>query len=170
MNSSSEVWVACLPNYEASDLGRVRRSTPGRKTYPGKVMAAKLIKVGYYVVAPTIDGKNKTFYVHDLVAGAFIGPKPEGLQVNHIDGDKRNNTPSNLEYVTRNENMEHASKTGLMASGTNHPQSKLTPHSVESLRADKQAGASYSKLAAKYGVSIATAFNADKGNNWSHVK
>lgn len=170
MNPSIEIWQECLPNYEASSFGRVRRSTPGRKTYAGRVMTAKLLKIGYFAVAPTVNGKNKTFYVHDLVAAAFIGAKPEGMHVNHIDGNKENNLPLNLEYVTRMENMDHAARTGLMAAGQKLPQSKLTPESVQSLRADKRAGFSYSKLAAKYGVSIATAFNADKGNNWNHVK
>ena len=103
-------------------------------------------------------------------AAAFIGAKPEGMHVNHIDGDKTNNATTNLEYVTRKGNMEHAARTGLMVRGATHHQSKLTPATVVQLRQDQSAGMSYSKLAAKYGVSIATAFNAAKGNNWNHVE
>jgi hypothetical protein len=159
-----------VPNYEVSSLGRVRRSTPGRRTFAGKLMAAKLLRVGYYVVAPTVDGKNKTFYVHDLVAAAFIGPKPEGLHVNHIDGVKTNNQPCNLEYVSRAGNMAHASRIGLMTRGEEHPQSKLTEQTVIALRNDRAAAMSFSRLARKYGISIATAFNAAQGKTWSHVK
>lgn len=166
----NEEWRECIPNYQVSNLGRVRRSAPGRKTYDGKVMTPKLIRIGYYVVAPTVQGSNKTFYIHDLVASAFIGQKPQGMHVNHIDGDKKNNSASNLEYVTRKGNMEHAARTGLMVHGAKHHQSKLNPISVAQLRCDRAAGISYSKLANKYGVSIATAFNAVNGKNWSHVK
>lgn len=59
------------------------------------------------------NNKRKTFKVHRLVAQAFI-PNAEGKpQINHKDGDRRNNHVSNLEWVTGSENMVHAYGTGL---------------------------------------------------------
>ncbi|MBE9142094.1 HNH endonuclease signature motif containing protein [Planktothrix mougeotii] len=56
---------------------------------------------------------GKTFLVHRVVWEAFNGEIPQGLQINHIDGNKANNSLSNLELVTPAENIRHAVKTGL---------------------------------------------------------
>jgi hypothetical protein len=47
----------------------------------------------------------KKFKVHDLIAGAFLGEKPENYDVDHINGNRADNRPSNLRYVTRSENL-----------------------------------------------------------------
>jgi hypothetical protein len=167
---SAEEWrPSMVPNYEVSSLGRVRRSAPGRKTYAGRVMAPVVLKIGYVAVSPTVDGRNRTFYIHELVADAFIGPRPSGASVNHIDGVKTNNVPANLEYVTHAENMRHAANAELMVRGEDHPQHKLTEDGVRQLRVDRAGGMSFSKLAAKHGISIATAFNVVNRKYWSHV-
>lgn len=53
-------------------------------------------------------GVKRSVGMHRLVAAAFIGPCPDGLEVNHKDGDKKNNRVENLEYVTHRENILHA--------------------------------------------------------------
>lgn len=164
----TEEWRPCLPNYEVSNLGNVRRSTPGRKTFAGRVLRAQLMTIGYYSVRPTVDGKNVPFYVHDLVAAAFIGPKPEGHSVNHIDGIKRNNWPSNLEYVTHAGNMRHAAEAGLLARGEQHGSSRLTESDVAGIREDRRSGLSYSQIARKRAVAISHAWQIVQGNAWSH--
>lgn len=52
-------------------------------------------------------------YVHRLVAEAWIGSIPEGYEVNHKDANKWNNKVSNLEIVTKSENIRHAFENGL---------------------------------------------------------
>lgn len=165
----TEQWREFMPNYEVSDAGRIRRSTAGCKTHAGRVMRLQQMSIGYLSARPTFAGKNVVIYVHDAVALAFIGPKPAGASVNHIDGNKTNNLPSNLEYVSHAENMRHAAAAGLMAHGEAHPAAKLNDDAVRALRADRGAGLSFSRLARKYGISIATAYHAANGTNWKHI-
>ncbi len=69
----------------------------------------------YYrsVVKLKKDGKGKQFKVHRLVAEAFILNPENKLEVNHLDGNPLNNKVNNLEWCTRQENIDHAIETGL---------------------------------------------------------
>lgn len=58
---------------------------------------------GYMIM--NVEGKTRT--VHSLVAEAFLGPRPYGYDIDHIDGNKLNNNASNLRYVTHEDNMKH---------------------------------------------------------------
>lgn len=66
---------------------------------------------GYLEVSLRVNGITVTKRVHRLVYEAFCGCTD--LEVNHIDGDKANNSLANLEVCTRKENMEHAKRKGL---------------------------------------------------------
>jgi len=68
---------------------------------------------GYQSVMLYKDKKGKNFYVHRLVAEAFLDKVDGKTCVNHIDGDKTNNCVSNLEWATHSENMYHANAIGL---------------------------------------------------------
>lgn len=69
---------------------------------------------GYYKVGLACgDGTHKQISVHTLVAKHFIPNPYDHKQVNHIDGDKSNNTASNLEWCSSAQNIEHAFKTKL---------------------------------------------------------
>ena len=58
-----------------------------------------------------INGKN--FYRHKIIAYCFLGERPKGYQVNHKDGNKLNNDVSNLEYVSKKQNYQHALNNNL---------------------------------------------------------
>lgn len=73
---------------------------------------------GYIKVSLSRDGIGHTKPIHRLVAEAFLGKK-EGLDINHIDGDKTNNDLSNLEWCTRGENNRHAYRIGLKTPSKN---------------------------------------------------
>ena len=63
---------------------------------------------GYDIVCLSLNNKQSQYSVHRLVATKYI-PNPENKpQVNHKDGDKKNNKVSNLEWVTQSENIKHS--------------------------------------------------------------
>jgi len=56
---------------------------------------------------------NKSYHIHQLVAKFYLGERPENYVVNHKDGNKLNNKPTNLEYVTIAENIKHSVENGM---------------------------------------------------------
>lgn len=95
---------------------KTREVGQGRmRTYPEKWLVPFVTDDGYARVTLSDHGKSKTIRVHQLVAMTWIGPRPSlAHEVNHRDGVKLNNHFTNLEWVTRSENMRHAYATGLV--------------------------------------------------------
>lgn len=84
----------------------------------------------------TQEGKKKTYRVHRLVMMAFKPIKDmDKLEVNHIDGDKKNNALSNLEWCSSSENQKHAFQTGLQQprKGEKSNFSKLTQADIDKI-------------------------------------
>lgn len=92
--------------YQVSNTGEIKRTF---KTGKEKNLKGSLTS-GYPSICLSAGNSRKTFYIHRLVAEAFLD-KPEtneALEVNHKDGDRRNNNVENLEWVTLRENQLHA--------------------------------------------------------------
>jgi hypothetical protein len=90
-------------NYEVSTLGNVRNVDTSR------ILKSRDNGNGYLIVKLYKNGKQKTFYVHRLVAFAFIeNDEPtKKTDVNHIDENKYNNHVNNLEWTTHDDNVHH---------------------------------------------------------------
>lgn len=109
--------------YEVSNTGKIRSvdrlvvySNNKRRVYKGIIKKLSTDKDGYLKVNLYNKDKNECNKVHCFVANAFL-PKIDGKdKINHKDGNKKNNNVSNLEWVTHEENMYHASKMGLVKS------------------------------------------------------
>ena len=93
--------------YSVSSLGKVKRRSTGR------ILAPYPDASGYPVVKPSQCSVRKSLKVHSLVAKAFLGPRPQGKVVHHVDGNKWNAAASNLMYVSPKENTRLAIKDGL---------------------------------------------------------
>ena len=101
--------------YQVSNLGRirsldraVRHAYRGTQSIKGHILTPCRGNGPYYSVMLSKDGKAKSLRVHRLVATAFV-PNPDRLNcVNHKDGDKLNNSASNLEWCTHRHNTQHA--------------------------------------------------------------
>ncbi len=102
-----EEWRSVHEDYLVSESGVVRRTKGGRSK--SRCLKLSVHRQGYLRVWIYINsGYRKQILVHELVAEAFIGPKPDGYEVNHKDCDKSNNHYSNLEYVLPIENKRHS--------------------------------------------------------------
>ena len=123
--------------YLVSNLGRVKSLN---YIYKGNVGILKPINHhgGYQVVHLSKDGKIYNRMVHTLVAKAFIPQEEEKPIVNHIDGNKKNNVLSNLEWVSYKENSQHAVRIGLRDPHANNvPTGKDNSHSKPILQFTK---------------------------------
>lgn len=110
--------------YEVSNTGKVR-SMNYHKTGLVKELKQKIDKYGYCTVILHINGKQKYPSVHRLVAKAFI-PNPDNKpQVNHISGNKKDNSIDNLEWCTVSENVKHAFDIGLKEKSIIHAKNNI---------------------------------------------
>ncbi len=168
----AESWrsIGPFPAYEVSDRGRVRRAA-GKTA--GRIKAVSVDHWGYVKVhlSGGRRGREKMVFVHVLVAAAFIGPKPEGMQVNHKDGVKTNNVADNLEYVTPLQNMRHARSAGLWAiQGEKHGKAKLTEDQAREVLERLRNGERQADVAARYGVCQTAVSKIKRGENWPHLQ
>lgn len=156
MTSSTEVWKD-IPGYEgryqASNLGQIRsldqlvrcgtggkgiRLRKGRVLRPAGQQSDPHLRV-------TLGHKAPGTLVHVLVAATFLGPRPDGCDVRHLDGDPLNNRADNLAYGTRTENILDVYHIG-------RAWRKLTAADVLSIRDRLAAGEKGRNLAKEYGV------------------
>lgn len=109
--------------YQVSSLGRIKKmpkttiTKKGEKTTKEYIMKLETGKNGYIMTGIRKDNRRHHLYVARIVAENFIDNPECKREVNHINGDKSDNSVSNLEWVTKRENMDHAMKTGLITKG-----------------------------------------------------
>jgi hypothetical protein len=114
--------------------------------------------------------------IHSLVAEAFIGARPEGLEVAHLNGDCRDNRACNLQYCTHRDNEAMKAAHGRIAKGEMRPGSKLTDAEAALILSELgelpkgKCGGKARELAKRFGVSEATISLVRHGKKWRHVR
>lgn len=197
---ATEEWrpvVGWEGRYEVSNLGRVK--TPNYRGSGRERLFCPVAADGHGYVHVHLRRPQRSVYIHVLVALAFLGPRPDGHGVNHIDGVKRNCRVINLEWVTPFENTRHAVRTGLVATGarngsyTNpkrrpygdrngsrlHPESrmrgaevyaaKLTDAAVRTIKQRLASGEYQKDIARDFGVWQSAISAIAVGKTWRHV-
>jgi hypothetical protein len=163
--------------YRVSDTGLVKSVKryvhgPNEDMHPvyDKILKPNISK-GYEHVVLSKHHITKTFSVHRLVLLAFVGPRPEGMQCRHLDGNKRNNRLCNLKWGTPKENQQDRVAHQTDCRGERQGSSKLTTEQVLYIREQYKRN--------KHGVrnSMAKKFNVTHSNvcsiihrrTWKHI-
>jgi hypothetical protein len=148
--------------YQASSLGRIRSVDHYvTRLVKGRVLRPRIRKEGYPIV--TISGAGPKD-VHSLVALAFHGPRGEGQQVRHLDGDKQNAKAENLAYGTQADNERDKFRYG-------NKSRKLTTAEVKEIRKLTTEGSlTYSAIARRYHVTETTVRHIVKGETFAWLK
>lgn len=159
--------------YSVSDKGNIRRDVGGSNvTFIGKILKPASDGQGYLMVTLSKEGKHKVRTVHRMVAAAFLGARPLKLVINHKDGVKANNNLGNLEYVTSQQNVQHAYANRLQIgrAGEKHHGAKLTDKDVIAIREEYEVkGTSQVKLGEKYGVCFQSISLIVLRKTWRHI-
>lgn len=153
--------------YQVSNFGNVRNKS--------KVLSLRTNR-GYKYITLYKDGKTTSKAIHRLVAIYFIPNTVNKPEVNHIDGDKKNNRIDNLEWCTPSENSKHAYAIGLKkpikANGELNTNAKLTKKEVIEIRSRYVKGCKINgttAIARDYGISKSQACRIVSNKMWKEV-
>lgn len=169
MSLDREEW-RWVPGYEGrylvSDLGNVASVGFARGSEPYKVLSQTLCGAGYKKVSLRDGVRNRNVMVHRIVAMAFV-PNPDNKPVvNHIDGNKLNNSSANLEWVSHSENCYHSVRVlGNHHGGVEHSV-KLTQEQAREIFDSDLSNAELSRL---YGVSDTMVSRIKRRKAWRSV-
>lgn len=168
--------------YQVSNLGRIRsldryiEQSRADGTIYQRFMKGKILSLnktngrGYHIASlgKGCEEYRQNYYIHRLVADAFL-PNPNNLpEVNHKDehGDKSNNSVDNLEWVTSIENKEHAKNNYLNAIGIRSGTSKLTENEVMNIYNSTK---SSKELSMQYNVGTGCINSIKAKRSWKHI-
>lgn len=164
-----------ISNYKVYEDGRVQRvvlNPEMGKSYIGRFLKEDIGKKGYVRVTLCNNGIARKFLVHRLVATLYI-PNPESLpEVNHKDGNTRNNCVENLEWVSKSSNRRHALDILKcnVCKGEDRPEAKLTEALVRLIRSDVNSeGFNITQTAKLLGVSRTAVQDVVHNRTWKHV-
>lgn len=157
-----------IPGYEfiysISEFGDVKKESKN------KLLIPQLKNNGYFQIGISKSGSQRYFSIHSLVAASFLGVRPDGYEINHKDTNRQNNHYSNLEYVTKKGNAQHAVMMGRYERCSKHSSAKLDEIKVKETREEYLKGNTTLKnLAEKYSVTFGAIAKVIKHRSYTHV-
>ena len=148
-----------FPGYFAGNDGHISSDwgfgkqgrVPGRK----RILVGSLDGRGKYLGAcvKNASGIRITRNVHALIAEGFLGKRPVGCEVSHVDGNCTNNRPTNLIYESRRENHARKRIHGTDDRGCKNSRAKFTEKTVRQVRRARERGLTHAAIAARFSVS-----------------
>lgn len=180
-----EIWKAGVGYeglYEVSSRGRVRsldRTTTFERrgewftrTRKGKIRPPQRSGSYYMVILSPhfetgLPRRGRT--IHTLVCEAFHGPRPEGAQCSHLDGNGLNNQADNLRWESVRRNNARKFNHGTVLSGENHPSAKLNEDGVRAIHVLRKSGMPRKVIANALRVTEACVADVLYGRSWQEV-
>jgi len=154
--------------YHISNLGNLMTVKQGSGARSGRILKKGYNLRGY--VQYTLGRYGGRHSAHLLVMQAFVGKKPEGMEINHINGIKDDNRLENLEYCTKSQNKLHAVNVLNKGRGVSHGNSKLNDDIIREIRQLASTGLSFYKIADLYNITRPNVGYIVNLKTWSHVK
>lgn len=155
-------------SYEVSNLGRVKTIKQGEGARAGRILRPAVNLHGYIQYALGKYGGRHT--AHKLVMLAFVGPCPDGMERNHINGVKADNRVENLEYVTKSANNLHVTHTLQKRRGESHGNAKLSDDDVREIRRlAAESNLTHAEIGAKFGITNKNVGYIVRRQAWTHV-
>lgn len=146
----SKTW----PHLWASSLGRIA-STGRKRPRLARILPIYEHRDGYYIVNGRAAVEK---FAARIICDAWHGPRPfRGAQVDHIDGNRMNDLPGNLQWLSPAENVQKGRR------------AKLTTHAVAKILDARREGASVKSIAAAFNVRPSTINNILYRNRWANV-
>lgn len=175
MSQLQEEWrpvVGYEGRYDVSNLGRVRSIQFAKKARATPlIMTPGTGKKKIDLRLNLCDGQNyKMHAVHLLVLTAFRGPRPNGREGSHIDGNRANNRYDNLIWESHIENEARKIGHGTKQLGERVGTAKLTADKVREIRTLLAARLPKQRIAAKFGVTDFAIYSISIGRTWSHLQ
>lgn len=165
--------IASAPDYFADQQGVIWSRKRGRSGRWENVHALKpyMDSEGYLHVSIYRAGRKKRTSVHQLVAEAFFGPRPQNKVVCHLNGNQADNRPGNLKYVTQAENIGHKKMHGTYICGDADPKAKVTDEDCRQIMKMIRMGRmTQRKIAEIFGVSESHLSALKYGRIRKHLK
>lgn len=162
IDENGEIW-SFMREGTAGALGK--RTERPKKLKPTVAKSGK----GYLCVTLRRDGKHHWKFAHKLVLETWKGPCPFGMIARHLDGNKFNNAPSNLEWGTYQENEADKRRHNTSLTGSRHHQAKLTEEQVLEIRSFGRVHGLPKELAKRYGVSVTNIYDILHRRIWRHI-